>query len=168
MSVAANQITAWPRLREAPGRFLGNALLVFLRLFYGLFFFQAGLNKVLKGWSGDLVRDVFLHRLTELNPSSFASIYLENFAIPMAGVIAFVVTWGELVAGIGLLLGLFTRLSALLALFILFNIAIGGYYDASLLPFFAMNLLAIFYPLGRWFGLDRFLHHRYPSGYWFR
>lgn len=159
---------AWPRLREAPGRFLGHSLLVFLRLFYGLFFFQAGLNKVLKGWNGDLLRDVFLHRLTELNPASFASIYLENFAIPLAGVIAFIVTWGELVAGIGLLLGLFTRLSALLAFVILLNIAIGGYYDASLLPFFAMNLLAIFYPLGRWFGLDRFLHHRYPAGYWFR
>lgn len=159
---------AWPRLREAPARFTGLALLVLLRLFYGLFFFQAGVNKVMKQWDGPRLVEAFNQRLTELNPDSFASIYLENFGIPWAGPIAFVVTWGEFFAGAGLLLGLLTRPSALVAFFILVNIAIGGYYDASLLPFFAMNLLAIFYPLGRWFGLDRFLHHRYPDHWLFR
>lgn len=158
----------WPRLREAPGRFAGLALLVVLRLFYGLFFFQAGVNKILKQWDGPQLVEVFQQRLTELNPDSFASIYLENFGIPWAGPIAFVVTWGEFFAGAGLLLGLLTRPAALLAFFVLLNIAIGGYYDASLLPFFAMNLLAIFYPLGRWFGLDRFLYRRYPDRWLFR
>ena len=155
-------------ITTTPGRLAGRALLVFLRLFYGLFFFQAGINKVIKSWDGEMVRDIFLQRLTEMNPDAFASLYLENFGIPFASPIAFVITWGEVAAGIGLLLGLMTRSSALLAFFILLNIAIGGYYDASLLPFFAINILAIMYPGGTWFGLDRFLHRRYPQSIWFR
>lgn len=121
--------------------------------FYGLFFFQAGLNKFISDWSSVRLAAAFQQRLTELNPDSFASIYLENFGIPMVAAIAFVVTWGEILAGIGLLLGLMTRWAAVLAFFILLNIAIGGYYDASLLPFFAVNLAAIVWPQSRKFGL---------------
>jgi len=137
LPVAASDQATWPSLRNSPGRFLGLAFAVFLRLFYGLFFFQAGLNKVFATWDGAYVTEVFQQRLTELNPDSFASLYIENFAMNVTGIIAFIITWGEFVAGAGLLLGLFTRWSALLALFILTNIAIGGYFDASLLPFFA-------------------------------
>jgi thiosulfate dehydrogenase [quinone] large subunit len=166
-STLANAI--WPRPREAPLRFAGTALLVFLRLFYGLFFFQAGVNKMLKGWGyASYLRDIFNQRLTELNPESFASLYLENFGIPFAAPISFVVAYGELFAGIGLLLGLITRPAAYLALFILLNIAIGGYYDASLLPFFAINITLLFYPLGQKFGLDRYLARRYPGSFLFR
>jgi thiosulfate dehydrogenase [quinone] large subunit len=124
---------------------------------------------MLKGWGyASYLKDIFLQRLTELNPESFASIYLENFGIPFATPISFVVGYGELFAGIGLLLGLATRWAAILAFFILLNIAIGGYYDASLLPFFAMNITFMFYPLGQKFGLDRFLHRRYPASPLFR
>lgn len=153
----------WPHWRQQSWRFVGLCLALFLRLFYGLFFFQAGLNKFISDWKAVRLTAAFQQRLTELNPDSFASIYLENFGIPMVAAIAFIVTWGEVVAGIGLLLGLMTRWAAIVAFFILFNIAIGGYYDASLLPFFAVNLAAVFWPLGRKFGLDRFLYRRYPS-----
>jgi thiosulfate dehydrogenase [quinone] large subunit len=166
--VVAGDRAAWPSLRKSPGRFLGLALAVFLRLFYGLFFFLAGLNKVLGTWDGAWVTEIFEQRLTELNPDSFASFYIENFAMHVTGLIAFVVTWGEFVAGAGLLLGLCTRWAALLALFILINIAIGGYFDASLLPFFAINVAACIWPLGQKFGLDRFLHRRLPDSILFR
>ena len=52
-----------------------------------------------------------------------------------------VVTFGELYAAIGLLLGLTTRWAAGMSLFILINLAIGGYYDASLIPFFILNAI---------------------------
>lgn len=169
MSTATLADAAWPRPRQAPGRFFGTALLVFFRLFYGLFFFQAGVNKMMKGWGyASYLQEVFAQRLTELNPDTFASFYLENFGIPFATPISFVVAYGELIAGIGLLLGLATRPAAILAFFILVNIAIGGYYDASLLPFFAMNIAFMFYPLGRKFGLDRYLHPRFPRSFLFR
>lgn len=166
--VAAGGVARWPYWRAQPARFIGLLVFLFLRTFYGLFFFQAGINKVSREWSGDRLVGVFSQRLTELNPESFASLYLENFGIPFAVAINFVVAWGEVVAGIGLLLGLMTRWAAILAFFILFNIAIGGYYDASLLPFFAVNLAVIFWPQGRKLGLDRYLARRYPDSPLFR
>lgn len=168
-SGATLEMEAWPAWRTAPLRNAWTAFLVFLRLFYGLFFLLAGLNKLKKG--GDYasqLHEMFAQRLTELNPDSFASLYLENFGMPFAAPISYVVAYGELLAGIGLLLGVLTRPAAILAFFILVNIAIGGYYDASLLPFFAMNITFLFYPLGRKFGLDRFLARRYPGSRWFR
>ena len=159
----------WPRFASQPGAAIGYGLLIFLRLFYGLFFFQAGVNKMMKGWGyASYLEEVFAQRITELNPNSFAAAYLENFAIPMATPISLIVAYGEVFAGAGLLLGLLTRSSAILAFFILFNIAIGGYYDASLLPFFAINLSIIIWPTGRLFGLDRWLARRYPDSIWFR
>ena len=167
-AAAGRDQATWPSLRRSPGHFLRLALGVFLRLFYGLFFFLAGLNKVLSEWNGAYVTEIFQQRLTELNPDSFASIYIENFAMHITRLIAFVVTWSEFAEGLGLLLGLITRWAAVLALFILINIAIGGYFDASLLPFFAINISLCIWPLGQKFGLDRFLYRRYPDSILFR
>jgi hypothetical protein len=61
-----------------------------------------------------------------------------------------------------LLLGITTRWAAGMSLFILFNLAIGGYYDAWLLPFFILNILFVTKPSGQWLGLDRMLARRYP------
>ena len=58
---------------------------------------------------------------------------------------AWLVTFGELYAVVGLLLGLTTRWVA----------AVGGYYDASLLAFFISNIVFLSWPSGQWLGLDR-------------
>ena len=90
---------------------------------------------------------MFFVRLTEMPPDSFAVFYLQVFAIPLYKLIAWIIVCGELYAAIGLLLGLTTRTAAAVSFFILFNLAIGGYYDASLLPLFCtqyyLSLLAI-------------------------
>ena len=101
-------------------------------------------------------------------PDAFAVLYLQHFAIPLYKIIAWVVTAGEIYVGVGLLLGLTTRWAAGVSLFILINLAIGGYYDASLLPFFILNFLFLRYPSGLWLGLDRTLARRYPQTRWFR
>ncbi len=151
-----------------PIALLGLLAVLALRAFYGLFFFFAGFNKVLKSWDNELVTGMFAQRLTELNPDSFAYVYLEKFAIPLAGPIYFIVTYGELFAGLGLVLGIATRSSAIIAFFILLNIAIGGYFAASLIPFFAMNALIIAYPMGHIIGLDRYLIKRFPNSWLFQ
>jgi hypothetical protein len=76
--------------------------------------------------------------------------------------------FGELYAALGLLLGLTTRFAASVSFFILFNLAIGGYYDASLLPFFILNIVFLWQPSGLWLGLDRLLNRRYPNARWFK
>lgn len=148
--------------------YTGRGIHVLLRTLFGIFWLAAGINKINKGWlSTDILKEIFLDRLTEMPPDSFAVLYLQTFAIPLYKLVAWVVTWGELYAAIGLILGLTTRWAAWVSLFILLNIAIGGYYDASLLPFFALNLMFLFWPSGRWFGIDRILARRYSASRWF-
>ena len=138
--------------------------LVTFRLLFGLFWLLAGINKVNDEWmTSPILENIFLQRLTELPPDSFAVFYLTNFAIPFYQPIGWFITIGEIYSAIGLLIGLTTRSSALVSLFILFNFAIGGYYDASLLPFFILVLLFINYPTGQWFGLDAILSRRFPK-----
>ena len=157
---------AWAR--RNPLRMAGIVLHLLFRTLFAVFWTTAGFNKISKDWlSSDILRDIFLDRLTEMPPDSFAVMYLQNFAIPLAKLVAWVVTFGELYSGIGLLLGLTTRWAAAVSLFILFNLAIGGYYDASLLPFFILNFIFLRWNSGQWFGLDRYLSHRYPHSRWF-
>ena len=144
-------------------------LLVTFRLLFGLFWLLAGINKVNDEWmTSPILENIFLQRLTELPPDSFAVFYLTYFAIPFYQPIGWFITIGEIYSAIGLLIGLTTRSSALVSLFILFNFAIGGYYDASLLPFFILVLLFIKYPTGQWFGLDAILKRRFPNNRIFR
>lgn len=154
-------------IKAHPVQFIGIVLNIAFRFLFGLFFLLAGINKILKDWmTSDILKAIFEQRLTELNPSSFAYIYLTDFAIPLYPLVAAVVALGELAVGIGLILGLATRLASFGGFFILFNLAIGGYYDASLLPFFILNIIFIIYPSGHWLGFDGWLRQKYPKQAW--
>ena len=143
---------------------LGITLLILFRTLFAIFWLAAGINKVESEWMTSIILEVvFLQRLTELPPDSFAVFYLSNFAIPLHQLIGSIVTLGELYSAIGLLVGLTTRCSSAVSLFIIFNFAIGGYYDASLLPFFILIILFLWFPTGQWFGLDRYLNKKYPN-----
>ena len=155
-------------IRQHPVRCTGVIVHLLLRTLFGIFWLAAGANKINKGWlSTDVLERIYLDRLTEMPPDAFAVFYLQNFAIPLYQLVAWVVTFGELYAAVGLLLGLTTRWAAGVSFFILFNLAIGGYYDASLLPFFILNIVFLCWPSGQWLGFDRWLSQRYPESRWF-
>jgi thiosulfate dehydrogenase [quinone] large subunit len=144
-------------------------MLLVLRYLFGLFFLGASINKFVRGylWS-DALQKVFMHRLEEIDPASVGHAFLTNFGIPYYVPISWIVTWGETAVTIGLLLGLMTRWSAGLAIFLMVMFGMGGYYDASLIALCAMALLIAVFPTGRWLGLDRQLHARNPRSVWFR
>jgi len=154
-------------IKHHPVRFAGIILNIVFRLLFGLFFLLAGINKLRKDWiNSSILETIFLQRLTELDPSSFAFTYLTEFALPFYPFVAWVVTLGELAVGIGLLFGIATRLASCGGFFIIFNLAIGGYYDASLLPFFILCLIFMKYPSGHWLGFDGALHKKLPRYTW--
>ncbi len=158
---------SWGWIKEHPVKFFGIVLNILFRFLFGLFFLLAGINKLQKDWvSSNYLETVFLQRLTELDPAGFATIYLTEFALPLYPLIAWVVTLGELAVGIGLLFGIATRLASFGGFFILFNFAIGGYYDASLLPFFLLSFVFIRWPSGHWLGFDGMLQTRFPRYSW--
>ncbi len=161
-------IWTWPQIRQHPIRTLGITLHLLMRTLFGIFWLAAGINKINKGWlNTDILREIFLDRLTEMSPDSFAVLYLQLFAIPLYIPVAWVVTVGELYAAVGLLFGATTRWAAWMSFFILLNLAIGGYYDASLIPFFILNIIFLLWPSGQWLGFDRYLGNRYPNSRWF-
>lgn len=172
MTLAAREFTQvwkWAWIKAHPVRFFGIVVHLLFRTLFAAFWLAAGINKVAKDWlTSDILKQIFLDRLTEMPPDAFASLFLLNFAIPLYVLVAWVVTLGELYSAVGLLLGFTTRLAAGVSLFILFGLAIGGYYDASLIPFFILNMVFLAWPSGLWLGVDRWLAQRYPGNRWFR
>ncbi len=156
-------------IRTTPARTLGIAVILLLRYLMALFFLGSSVNKISKGWLwSDYARGVFESRLAELDPATFGAKFLSQFAIPWYPLIAWVVTLSVITVTISLALGLATRWGAALAVWLMVMFAIGGYYDASLLPLWAIAALFVVFPTGRWFGLDRRLHARHPASPWFR
>ncbi len=152
-----------------PFRSIGIISHLALRTLFAIFWLAAGINKVNNNWlTSDILKQIFLDRLTEMPPHAFASLFLQSFAIPLYVLVAWVITIGEIYSALGLLLGTTTRLAAGVSMFILFGFAIGGYYDASLIPFFLLNLMFLWWPSGLWLGFDRALAQRYPHIRWCR
>ena len=172
MSLAIREFQqVWTRawIRTHPVRFMGIVLHLLLRTLFALFWLAAGINKINKDWlTSDILKQMFLDRLTEMPPDAFASMFLLKFAIPIYPLVAWVITWGEIFSAVGLLLGVLTRTSAGICLFILIGLAVGGYYDASLIPFFLLTAAFLWWPSGLWLGVDRPLAMRYPDVRWFR
>jgi len=158
---------AW--IRAHPGKLAGVSVALLFRTLFGVFWLVAGIGKFRDGWlTTDILERIFEDRLTQMHPDSFAVFYLQNFALPLDKLVAFAVAFGELYVGIGLLLGLTTRWAAAMSFFILLNFSLGGYYDASLIPFFLLSLVFVFTSSGQWLGLDRVLARRHPGSRWFR
>jgi len=155
--------------RAAPLRALGVSVVLVLRYAMALFFLGSFLNKIRTGWLwSDYSRQVFEGRLAELDPASFGAQFLSKFAIPFYVPVAWVFVTTALFVTLSLALGLATRAGGIAAFWLMTMIAIGGYYDASLLPLWLVAGLMVVLPTGHWFGLDRRLHARHPDSPWFR
>jgi len=163
------QAWKWSWIKAHPVRSCGIILHLLLRTLFAIFWLAAGINKVQKEWlTSDILKQIFLDRLTEMPPDAFASLFLQNFAIPLYVLVAWVITIGEIYSAIGLLLGFTTRIAAGVSMFILAGLAIGGYYDASLIPFFILNAAFLWWPSGLWLGIDRPLAKKHPDRWWVR
>ena len=156
-------------IKSHPLRFSGIIMHLVLRTLFAVFWLAAGINKVVKGWlTSDILKEIFLDRLTEMPPDAFASVFLQKFAIPLYVLVAWFITLGEIYSAVGLLVGVTTRIAACVSMFILCGFAVGGYYDASLIPFFILNAIFLCWPSGLWLGVDRSLARRNPGSRWFR
>jgi thiosulfate dehydrogenase [quinone] large subunit len=156
-------------MKKNPFKAVGITLFLFGRYIFALFFLYGFWHKLVKGWLwSDLMQGFFIKRLGELPSSSFQAIYLEQFAIPLAFPIAWIVTVGELIIGLGLVFGFAVRANAAFALFMVLNFAAGGYYNLSLPPFMFFAIMMMLFPSGHWLGLDKRLHRKYPESIWFK
>jgi thiosulfate dehydrogenase [quinone] large subunit len=149
---------------------LARAALALLRVYLGVIFLIAAIPKVMEDFTPGLT--AFLQRRAMEQSHLFYRQFLQEVVLPNAWLFAGLVTWGELLVGVSLILGLMTRLSATVALLLSLNsmFANGAWpwtpssHDAA---FAAMSLALVMGAAGRTFGLDSILARRWPrSALW--
>ena len=158
-----------PSFRERPWAAAGAWGVLLLRAMMAVFFTSAARNKVTKEWmTTDVLQLNFLQRLEELDPLSIGARFIENYGLPYYKVFAAMVTLGEVAIAIGLVFGFVTRGAAIGAMLLMLSFTFGGYYDASLIFLTLMFLPIALTPNGHWFGVDGWLHQRYPHSILFK
>jgi thiosulfate dehydrogenase (quinone) large subunit len=144
---------------------LARAALVLLRVYLGVVFLVAALPKLQKDFTPILLG--FLERVALEKGHPFYQEFIQRVVIPNAALFAVLVSWGELLVGVSLILGLLTRFSAAAAFLLTVNymFAKGNWFwnpssnDAA----FAMISLALLVgAAGRTLGLDAMLARRWP------
>lgn len=129
---------------------LARAALALLRVYLGVILLIAAIR---------MLQHDFAPAFTGL----FEDVAIERSLLPFAAL----VTWGELLLGVLLILGLMTRLSAAAALLLILNylVANGAWSWTSSKndsAFAAISLALVIGAAGRTFGLDSILARRWP------
>lgn len=141
-------------------------ILLILRLYIGYDFFISGWNKIINGFDATF----FLQGAIQNASGDYATVtgwwasFLENFVLPNVGVFNFLVPWGELLVGIGLIIGTFTIFSTFMGLFLYFNFMLSG--TVGLDNHIPLNLIILFiilisYKNSGLIGLDRYIKPYY-------
>jgi len=138
--------------------------LVIARVLAGLYWLYFGVQK---WFDYSWVRDT-LTIAARNNPIPAYGEFLRNFVLPNWQLITILQTTAEILVGVGLILGLFSRLFGLLGVFMAANLTLAmgfsfpdfaltfWYYALSLI----LNVTVLLSDTGRIFGLDRFILKR--------
>jgi thiosulfate dehydrogenase [quinone] large subunit len=158
--------------REVAGGRVARALLLPLRIYLGTVFLLAAWPKLTADGGFQTRMEGFLRNVALESAHGFYRGFLEFLVLPNVAVFTPLVVFGELFVALALLAGFATRLAAGVAMFFLFNymLAKGMWLwtpasnDAAM---FFMALILMLGAAGRAFGVDRYLHDRYPAvGLW--
>ena len=136
--------------------------LVVLRVWIGLTWLRAGWNKLSAegGWTDTLLRSI--ERSGE--PNRFYEPFLNHIVLPHPAMFASLVSWGEFLVGVSLLLGTASRFGAGVGMFLSLNYMLlqnrffPG-YDGTLL---VAQLALLLGASGRALGVDGYLQLRWP------
>jgi thiosulfate dehydrogenase [quinone] large subunit len=83
--------------------------------------------------------------------------FLQNLVLPYAKVWGYVVTMGEILVGIALILGLFTGIAAFFGSFMNMNYLLAGTVSTNPALFAIATLLVLAWKTAGWWGLDRWV-----------
>lgn len=77
--------------------------------------------------------------------------------LPNAALFSHLVAWGELLVGVGLILGAFTGVAAFFGAFMNMNYLFAGAVSTNPFMFLIQLLLILAWRVAGWYGLDRYL-----------
>ena len=144
----------------------GSAALWFVvRMYVGAEWLLAGWEKVISpawGTSGKAITGFVMGALAKTsgaNPAvqGWYASFLHNFVLPNAGFFSFIVTWGEVAVGLGILLGILTGIAAGFGVLMNLNYLLAG--TVSINPILGMVALFLVFSwrVCGWLGLDSWL-----------
>ena len=138
---------------------IASVLLTIIRIYLGYSWLTAGFGKVTKGFdaSGFLAGAVKNASGDHPAVQAWWASFLEGVAVPNAGLFSFLVAWGELLVGLGLILGCLTTVAAFFGIIMNFAFLFSGTVSTNA----QMVLLTIFilvagHNAGK-IGLDRYV-----------
>ena len=139
----------------------------FVRVYVGYEWLIAGWAKVINPlWVGPqagVAVSGFLHGalLKTAGPhpdvTGFYAVFINNVAIPNAAFFSYMVAFGEVLVGIGLILGIFTGISAFFGAFMNMNYLFAGTVSANPVLFVGQLFLILAWRTAGWLGVDKYL-----------
>lgn len=139
----------------------------FLRIYIGLQWIQAGYEKITSsawvgGKAGIALQGFLLGALKKSSGdhpdvSGWYASLLHTYVLPHAAVFSYLVSFGEILVGITLVLGLFTGIAAFFGAFMNMNYLFAGTVSVNPLMFLMELFLILAWRVAGWYGLDRYL-----------
>ena len=140
-----------------------------IRLFVGYEWLMAGWRKLTNPagvWVGEKAGVAVsgflngaLNKTTGDHPDvqGFYAWFIQNVALPNAALMGYMVTFGELLVGIALILGLFTGIAAFFGGFLNANFLMAGTVSSNPMLFVLATLLVLAWRTSGYWGLDRWV-----------
>ena len=142
-------------------------LWLIIRLYVGYEWLMAGWEKVINPvWGGSQAGTALsgflqgaLAKVNGPHPdvSGWYAWFLANVAVPHAATFSYLVSYGELLVGIALILGAFTGIAAFFGAFMNLNYLFAGTVSINPFLFFIQLFLILAWRNAGWLGLDRWL-----------
>lgn len=136
-----------------------------LRVYLGYSWLMAGIGKVTSEvWTGTqagvAVEGFMAGALSKVEagdvPGWYAA-FLENVVIPNAVPFSYMVAWGEVLVGIGLIVGLLTGIAAFFGAMMNMSFLMAGTVSTNPMMFMIAILLILAWKVAGWYGLDRWV-----------
>jgi len=138
-----------------------------VRLYVGWEWFQAGLGKITSpAWTGSNAGAALsgfvngaLAKTAGEHPDvqGWYASFLQAVVLPNAAFWSYLVSWGEFLVGIALLIGLFTGIAALFGSFMNMNYLMAGAVSTNPILFLGALFLILAWKTAGWWGLDRWV-----------
>lgn len=142
-------------------------LWLIIRLYVGWQWFNAGLEKIQSPvWVGEkagvAVGGFLANALTKTagehpDVQFWYAEFIKNFALPNKVLFSYLVTYGEFLVGIALILGIVTGTAAFFGAFMNMNFLLAGTISTNPVLLILQILLILAWKTAGWIGLDRFV-----------
>ncbi len=135
-----------------------------IRLYVGYAWLNAGWHKVTAdAWTGEssgaaiqgFVKGALLKAEEGKDVTGWYASFLESFVLPNAKVFAHMVAYGEVLVGLGLILGLLTGIAAFFGGLMNASFLFAGTLSTNPLLFILATWLVLGWKVAGWYGLDR-------------